>query len=124
MPVETISRARQTRQAARTSDRASRQTAQPGIHDMKDISEAGAISIDPIADVQGSADVRQIPINKVGIKDIYHPVRIKERAGGEQHTVANFDMYVPLKLCGRSTYMWTLATVCCSPPARSLMRTG
>jgi GTP cyclohydrolase IB len=72
---------------------------------MKDISEAGAISIDPIADVQGSADLRHIPINKVGIKDIYHPVRIKERAGGEQHTVANFNMYVDLPHNFKGTHM-------------------
>jgi GTP cyclohydrolase IB len=72
---------------------------------MKDISEAGAISIDPIADVQGSTDLRHIPINKVGIKDIYHPVRIKERAGGEQHTVANFNMYVDLPHNFKGTHM-------------------
>jgi len=29
----------------------------------------------PVEDVQGYADTRQIPINKVGIKDIFHPVR-------------------------------------------------
>jgi GTP cyclohydrolase IB len=72
---------------------------------MKDISEAGAISIDPIADVQGAADLRHIPINKVGIKDIYHPVRIRERAGGEQHTVANFNMYVDLPHNFKGTHM-------------------
>jgi GTP cyclohydrolase IB len=72
---------------------------------MKDISEAGAISIDPIADVQGAADLRHIPINKVGIKDIYHPVRIQERAGGEQHTVANFNMYVDLPHNFKGTHM-------------------
>jgi GTP cyclohydrolase IB len=72
---------------------------------MKDLSETGAISSDPIADVQGSADLRQIPINKVGIKDIYHPVRIKERAGGEQHTVANFNMYVDLPHNFKGTHM-------------------
>ena len=72
---------------------------------MKDISEAGAISIDSIADVQGSADLRHIPINKVGIKDIYHPVRIKERTGGEQHTVANFNMYVDLPHNFKGTHM-------------------
>lgn len=72
---------------------------------MKEINEAGATSIDPIADVQGSADLRQIPINKVGIKDIYHPVRIQERAGGEQHTVANFDMYVDLPHNFKGTHM-------------------
>ena len=72
---------------------------------MKDISEAGAISIDSIADVQGSADLRQIPINKVGIRDIVHPVRIKERAGGEQHTVAHFNMYVNLPHNFKGTHM-------------------
>ncbi len=72
---------------------------------MKDVSEAGAINIDPIADVQGSADLRKIPINKVGIKDIFHPVRIKERAGGEQHTVANFNMYVDLPHNFKGTHM-------------------
>jgi GTP cyclohydrolase IB len=72
---------------------------------MKDISEAGTISIDPIADVQGAADLRHIPINKVGIKDIYHPVRIRERAGGEQHTVANFNMYVDLPHNFKGTHM-------------------
>src|SRR5256885_969901 len=34
------------------------------------------------------------------------------------------DMCVPLKLCGRLTYMLKLAMVCCSPADRSLTRTG
>ena len=42
----------------------------------------------PIADVQSSTDTRCIPINKVGIKDIRHPVRVKDRSQGEQHTIA------------------------------------
>src|SRR3974377_709862 len=54
------------------------------------------IDADPVEDVQGLADTRQIPINKVGIKDIFHPVKVKDRARGEQHTVANFNMYVNL----------------------------
>ena len=36
---------------------------------------------DPIADVQNSADTRQIAINKVGIKSVRHPVRIQDRNG-------------------------------------------
>ena len=36
-----------------------------------------------IEDVQGRADAR-IPINRVGIKDIRHPVRVSERSGGQQ----------------------------------------
>ncbi len=59
----------------------------------------------PIEDVQGHADTRRIPINKVGIKDIYHPVRLKDRTGGDQHTVANFNMYVNLPHDFKGTHM-------------------
>ena len=58
-----------------------------------------------IADVQNSADTRRIPIDKVGIKDIRHPVRIKDRSGGEQHTIANFNMYVNLPHNFKGTHM-------------------
>jgi hypothetical protein len=34
-----------------------------------------------IPDVQGSPDTRQLAIDRVGIKAIRHPVRIRERAG-------------------------------------------
>ena len=56
-------------------------------------------------DVQSSQDTRQIPINKVGIKDIRHPVRIADRTGGEQHTIANFNMYVNLPHNFKGTHM-------------------
>jgi len=58
-----------------------------------------------IADVQSSEDTRQIAINKVGINDIRHPVRIKDRSGGEQHTVATFNMYVNLPHNFKGTHM-------------------
>jgi GTP cyclohydrolase I len=58
-----------------------------------------------IEDVQGRADTRQIPINKVGVKDIFHPVKVKDRARGEQHTVANFNMYVNLPHDFKGTHM-------------------
>ena len=56
-------------------------------------------------DVQSSADTRRIPINKVGIKDIRHPVRVSDRDGGEQHTVARFNMYVNLPHDFKGTHM-------------------
>src|SRR5690606_25575605 len=56
-------------------------------------------------DVQASADTRRIPINKVGIKDIRHPVRVSDRDGGEQHTVARFNMYVNLPHNFKGTHM-------------------
>ncbi len=58
-----------------------------------------------IADVQGSADTRRIAIDKVGIKDIRHPVRVKDRAEGEQHTIATFNMYVNLPHNFKGTHM-------------------
>src|ERR1700693_3884887 len=61
--------------------------------------------VKPVEDVQGHADTRQIPINKVGIKDIYHPIKVKDRARGEQHTVANFNMYVNLPHNFKGTHM-------------------
>jgi GTP cyclohydrolase I len=58
-----------------------------------------------IEDVQGRADTRRIPIDRVGIKDIFHPVRVKDRSGGEQHTIANFSMYVHLPHNFKGTHM-------------------
>jgi GTP cyclohydrolase I len=63
------------------------------------------LSLSSIEDVQGRADTRRIPINKVGIKDIFHPVKVKDRARGEQHTVANFNMYVNLPHDFKGTHM-------------------
>ena len=64
--------------------------------------QARVISVE---DVQSRADTRQIPINRVGIKDINHPVRVKDRSAGEQHTVANFSMYVNLPHDFKGTHM-------------------
>ena len=58
-----------------------------------------------IPDVQGSADKRKIAINKVGIKDIRHPVIVKDRSGGVQHTIATFSMFVYLPHHFKGTHM-------------------
>jgi GTP cyclohydrolase I len=58
-----------------------------------------------IEDVQGSLDTREIAIDRVGIKDIRHPVRVKDRSEGEQHTVATFNMYVFLPHNFKGTHM-------------------
>ncbi|MGD8644547.1 MAG: GTP cyclohydrolase FolE2, partial [Chromatiales bacterium] len=50
-------------------------------------------------------DTRRIPINKVGIKEIRHPVRVADRDGGEQHTIACFNMYVNLPHNFKGTHM-------------------
>jgi len=58
-----------------------------------------------IADVQGFEDTRRIGIDRVGIKGIRHPVKVKDRTGGEQHTIANFNMYVYLPHNFKGTHM-------------------
>ena len=58
-----------------------------------------------VEDVQAHADTRRLPINRVGIKDISHPVRIKDRTALEQHTIATFNMYVSLPHNFKGTHM-------------------
>lgn len=58
-----------------------------------------------IEDVQNTVDTRHIAIDKVGIKAIRHPVLVKDKSGGEQHTVAMFNMYVHLPQQFKGTHM-------------------
>jgi len=59
----------------------------------------------PIPDVQGSLDSRHIAIDKVGIKNIRHPIRIRDKSEGIQHTIATFNMYVGLPHNFKGTHM-------------------
>jgi GTP cyclohydrolase I len=58
-----------------------------------------------IPDVQSDRDSRKLAIDKVGIKAIRHPVKIQERLGGVQHTIALFNMYVGLPHHFKGTHM-------------------
>ena len=58
-----------------------------------------------IPDVQSSPDSRKLTIDKVGVKAIRHPMRIQERSGGVQHTIATFNMYVCLPHHFKGTHM-------------------
>ena len=59
----------------------------------------------PIEDVQGRDDTRRIAIDRVGIRDIVHPVQIRDRARGTQHTVATVRMSVNLAHQCKGTHM-------------------
>jgi GTP cyclohydrolase I len=65
------------------------------------------IELDPelLQDVQSLPDARALPIDKVGIKDIRHPVRVRDRSGGEQRTIALFNMCVDLPQHFKGTHM-------------------
>ena len=59
----------------------------------------------PIADVQNTPDTRHLAIDKVGIKAIRHPVKVADKSGGVQHTIAMFNMYVHLPHNFKGTHM-------------------
>ena len=56
-------------------------------------------------DEQNSLDTRAIPINRVGIKDILHPIEFVDRSGVPQPTVAQLTMTVNLPSEIKGTHM-------------------
>ncbi|ORU94118.1 MAG: GTP cyclohydrolase FolE2 [Cycloclasticus sp. symbiont of Poecilosclerida sp. N] len=58
-----------------------------------------------IEDVQNRPDARNMPINKVGIKDIRHPFVFVDKNGHEQATVGTFNMSVNLPHHQKGTHM-------------------
>lgn len=56
-------------------------------------------------DIQSLPDDRNIPIDKVGIKNLRYPVTVKDRANVLQHTVASINMYVDLPHTTKGTHM-------------------
>jgi len=72
---------------------------------MSEVLEKEAGKTSTLPDVQNSKDTRAIAINKVGIKDIRHPIQVKDRTGKIQHTIANFNMYVDLPHNFKGTHM-------------------
>ena len=59
----------------------------------------------PMEDVQGSVDTRQIPINRVGIKDLQHPITVQNRDGSQSASIATFSMSVSLPHDQKGTHM-------------------
>lgn len=59
----------------------------------------------PIADVQSIRDNRRIAVNRAGIRAIRHPVRVTDKSGEIQHTIATFNMHVNLSHLSRGAHM-------------------
>ncbi len=59
----------------------------------------------PVADVQGVWDNRCIAIDRAGIRSIRHPVKVSDKSGETQHTVATFNMHVHLPHQFRGAHM-------------------
>ncbi len=58
-----------------------------------------------MVDVQASQDQRNVAIDRVGVKDVIYPIRLREPDGGEQTTVATINMYVSLPHYKKGTHM-------------------
>jgi GTP cyclohydrolase IB len=58
-----------------------------------------------MVDVQGSSDLRNVAIDKVGVKDVKYPITLRQACGGEQHTVASINLYVSLPKHKKGTHM-------------------
>ncbi len=56
-------------------------------------------------DIQNQRDYRNIPINKVGIKNLRYPITVRDRRDGFQHTIASINMYVDLPHEYKGTHM-------------------
>lgn len=56
-------------------------------------------------DVQSASDIRQVAIDRVGVKDVTYPIRLRTRDGSEQTTVATINMYVALPHYQKGTHM-------------------
>ncbi|MCX5689856.1 MAG: GTP cyclohydrolase FolE2 [Planctomycetota bacterium] len=56
-------------------------------------------------DVQASKDLRRIAIDRVGVKDVTYPIRLRTKDGGEQTSVASINMYVALPDHQKGTHM-------------------
>ncbi|RME24512.1 MAG: GTP cyclohydrolase I FolE2, partial [Deltaproteobacteria bacterium] len=59
----------------------------------------------PEIDVQSLPDTSGKEIDRVGVKDILYPIRVLERSGGMQQTVARIDMFVNLPRRFKGTHM-------------------
>jgi len=56
-------------------------------------------------DLQNEKDLRNMPLNRVGIKNLRYPVEVLDQKAGRQKTVANISMFVDLPAGLRGTHL-------------------
>jgi MptA/FolE2 family GTP cyclohydrolase len=59
----------------------------------------------PLPDIQATPDLRRLPIQQVGIRDVRVPITLTERDGATHASVARADMYVGLPAEQKGTHM-------------------
>ncbi len=58
-----------------------------------------------LPDIQASAAYLDVAIDRVGVKSVRHPLRVRRADGSVQSTVASIDMYVGLGPADKGTHM-------------------
>ncbi len=58
-----------------------------------------------MVDVQSSADDRNLPLDKVGVKNVRYPLTVLDKYSKSQHTTATVDLYANLPHHFRGTHM-------------------
>lgn len=58
-----------------------------------------------LPDIQNQQDIRQIPIDKVGVKNIKYPIAVKDKDNEVQHTISTISMTVDLPKEFKGTHM-------------------
>jgi GTP cyclohydrolase I len=59
----------------------------------------------PLADVHARPDLRKLPLDRAGVKDLRYPISVLDRAQGVQHTIATIDLSVSLPERKRGAHM-------------------
>ncbi len=68
-------------------------------------------SIQIMPDIQGLSDFRQIDIQRVGVRNVRHPILIRNMEGLEQLTIANWTLTVALPAAEKGTHMSRFMTL-------------
>ncbi|HQY19787.1 MAG TPA: GTP cyclohydrolase FolE2 [Ignavibacteria bacterium] len=69
------------------------------------MSKVSTASVVKLPDVQNQTDIREIPIDKVGVKNLKYPIAVKDRDNELQHTIATVSMTVDLPKEFKGTHM-------------------
>jgi len=62
-------------------------------------------------DIQSTRDSRNISIDRVGVKNLLYPVKVRQMSGGYQQTIARIHVLVDLQAQNRGTHMSRLVEV-------------
>ncbi len=61
--------------------------------------------MEELKDIQNECDNRRIPIDRVGVKGLRHPVEVRDKGGSAQRTVATLSLAVDLPEHFKGTHM-------------------